>query len=215
MYVRQKTIKGHVYYYLVEGRRSGGRTKQKVIRYLGKHAGGSVLTHGTGSDTGTALPSPPRVFVEEPQPTPSTDKAQATNEKPPRKVLWMRRSGKKTWDTEPEDIQVGNVLTRVTRPKRRRGRLHMDHWVVTSVRADGLFKAIPKKVFDKAVKKAECTAWLGAWLGAFHVITGHPPARIILMLFADTKHAEVFSTDYAPADALPLHDDYDWSIFDS
>jgi hypothetical protein len=108
---------------------------------------------------------------------------------------------------EPEDIQVGKVLIRITRAKRGRYRYRVDEWVVTSVREDGLFKAIPKKVFDKAVLKAECTAWLGGWLGAFHVITGHPPARIILMLFADTKHAETFSTDYAPPDALPLYPD--------
>jgi hypothetical protein len=214
VYVRQKTIKGHQYYYLVEGRRSGRRTKQKVIRYLGKHAGGSVLTHGTSSNAGTSLPSPPRVFVEEPQPTPSTDEAPAIDEKQPRKVRWIRASRKEQHDVEPEDIQVGNMLTRITRRKPGgRYKYNVEEWVVTSTRADGLFKAIPKKVFDKAVLKAECTAWLGAWFGAFHVITGHPPARTILMLFADTKHAETFSTDYAPPDALPLYDGT--SIFDS
>jgi hypothetical protein len=110
VYVRQKTIKGHQYYYLVEGRRSGGRTKQKVIRYLGKHAGGSVLTHGTGSDAGTSLPSPPSVFVEEPQPTPSTVEAPAIDKKEPRKVRWIRCTRKENLDVEPEDIQVGKVL---------------------------------------------------------------------------------------------------------
>jgi hypothetical protein len=213
VYVRQKTIKGHQYYYLVEGRRSGGRTKQKVIRYLGKNPGGSVLTHGTGSNAGTALPSPPRVFVEEPQPTPLPEAAPAIDKKEPRKVRWIRCTRTENREVEPEDIQVGRVLHRITRLKRRGGHRHVDEWVVTSVRADGIFKAIPKKVFDKAVKKAECTDWFGIWFGAFHVITGHPPARIILMLFADTKHAEWFSTDDAPYDALPLHDD--WSIFDS
>jgi hypothetical protein len=205
VYVRQKRIKGHLYYYLVEGRRSGGRTKQKVIRYLGKNPGGSVLTHGTGSNVGTSLPSPPSIFtVEESQPPPSTDEAPAIDEQPPQKVRWVRPSRKEPRVVVPEDIQVGKVLHRLTRLKRRRGQLHIDEWVVTSTRADGVFKAIPKKEFDKAVKKAECTAWLGIWLGAFHVITGHPPARIILMLFADTKHAESFTIDSAPYDALPI-----------
>lgn len=36
MYIRAKQIKGHTYYYLVEGRRAGGRVRQRVVRYLGK-----------------------------------------------------------------------------------------------------------------------------------------------------------------------------------
>jgi hypothetical protein len=42
VYVRSKTIKGHTYYYLVEGRRDGKRVSQKVIRYLGKHGWASL-----------------------------------------------------------------------------------------------------------------------------------------------------------------------------
>jgi hypothetical protein len=53
VYVRQKTIKGHVYYYLVEGRRVGGKVRQKVIRYLGKSASGI----GSGG-SGGGVPSP-------------------------------------------------------------------------------------------------------------------------------------------------------------
>jgi hypothetical protein len=37
VYIRRKVIKGHTYYYLVEGRRDGKKVKQRVIRYLGKH----------------------------------------------------------------------------------------------------------------------------------------------------------------------------------
>lgn len=36
-YIRHKVIKGHVYYYLVEGHREGKRVRQKVLKYLGKH----------------------------------------------------------------------------------------------------------------------------------------------------------------------------------
>lgn len=36
-YIRHKVIKGHVYYYLVEGRREGDRVRQKVLKYLGKN----------------------------------------------------------------------------------------------------------------------------------------------------------------------------------
>lgn len=53
MYIRRKTIKGHAYYYLVEGRRVGGRVQQKVIRYLGK----SVAGFGSGGGSG-GVPSP-------------------------------------------------------------------------------------------------------------------------------------------------------------
>lgn len=42
MYVRSKNIKGHTYYYLVEGHRVGGKVKQKVIKYLGKGGWGSI-----------------------------------------------------------------------------------------------------------------------------------------------------------------------------
>ncbi|MGR3837888.1 MAG: hypothetical protein ACU0A2_06000 [Cognatishimia sp.] len=38
-YVRYKIIKGHVYYYLVEGHRDGHKVRQKVIKYLGKNGG--------------------------------------------------------------------------------------------------------------------------------------------------------------------------------
>lgn len=47
MYIRRKVIKGHTYYYLVEGRRHGGKVKQKVIRYLGKHPGAQVAPAAT------------------------------------------------------------------------------------------------------------------------------------------------------------------------
>lgn len=36
MFVRTKTINGKNYYYLVESKREGQRTYQKVIKYLGK-----------------------------------------------------------------------------------------------------------------------------------------------------------------------------------
>jgi hypothetical protein len=146
--------------------------------------------------------------VEEPQPTPSTDEAPAIDEKPPRKVKWVRFSKNESREVEPEDIQVGKVLYRITRPKRGRYHWRTDDWVVTAVRENGIFKAIPKKKFDNAVKEAQRVPWLGAWISAFMVFTGHPPARIILMLFADTKYAEVFTTDSAPHDALPFPPPY-------
>ena len=46
MYIRRKVIKGHPYYYLVEGRRDGKKVKQRVIRYLGKHL--RTLSHASG-----------------------------------------------------------------------------------------------------------------------------------------------------------------------
>jgi hypothetical protein len=116
----------------------------------------------------------------------------------------VRPSRKEPREVVPEDIQVGKVLHRLTRLKRRRGQLHIDEWVVTSTREDGLFRAIPKKEFDKAVKEAQRVPWIGAWISAFMTLTGHPPERIILMLFADTTHAEFFTTDSAPYDALPI-----------
>ena len=35
-YVRAKTIKGQIYYYLVESQREGDKVRQRVIKYLGK-----------------------------------------------------------------------------------------------------------------------------------------------------------------------------------
>ena len=35
MYVRAKKTNGRTYYYLVEGRREGGKVRQKVVKYLG------------------------------------------------------------------------------------------------------------------------------------------------------------------------------------
>ena len=46
MYIRRKVIKGHPYYYLVEGRRHGKKVKQRVIRYLGKHP--RTLSYASG-----------------------------------------------------------------------------------------------------------------------------------------------------------------------
>jgi hypothetical protein len=121
------------------------------------------------------------------------------------RFTWMPRYSKKeSREVETEDIQVGKVLTRITRNKRGRYRYRFDDWVVTSTREHGIFRAIPKKAFDKAVKEAEDVEWIGGAIRAFHVLTGHPPARIILMWFADTKHAEYFTTDYAPPGALPF-----------
>jgi hypothetical protein len=57
MYIRSKTIKGHTYYYLVEGRREGKTVRQKVIRYLGKSPTG--YTSGTGGTTAPVLPQLP------------------------------------------------------------------------------------------------------------------------------------------------------------
>lgn len=34
-YIRNKKIKGHTYYYIVEGKLVRGKVKQKVKRYLG------------------------------------------------------------------------------------------------------------------------------------------------------------------------------------
>ena len=36
-YIRHKIIKGHLYYYLVEGRREGSKVRQIVLKYLGKN----------------------------------------------------------------------------------------------------------------------------------------------------------------------------------
>ncbi len=35
MYIRKKVIKGHEYYYLVEGKLINGKVKQRVITYIG------------------------------------------------------------------------------------------------------------------------------------------------------------------------------------
>lgn len=37
-FIRTKQQHGHTYYYLVENRREGGKVRQKVIVYLGRHA---------------------------------------------------------------------------------------------------------------------------------------------------------------------------------
>jgi hypothetical protein len=87
VYVRTKTIKGHVYYYLVRGERQGGKVKQKVVRYLGKHPGviggaGATLSAptasgaplGTTSNAGTLSPAAPPLQAAPPAvlgPTPS------------------------------------------------------------------------------------------------------------------------------------------------
>lgn len=57
MYVRTKNIKGHTYYYLVEGHRVNGKVMQKVIQYLGKGGWGSIAPTrfvgvGAGANTG-------------------------------------------------------------------------------------------------------------------------------------------------------------------
>jgi hypothetical protein len=36
MFVREKTARGHVYLYLVENEREGGRVRQRIIRALGR-----------------------------------------------------------------------------------------------------------------------------------------------------------------------------------
>ncbi len=36
-YIRKKTIRGYISYYLVESRRENGRIRQKVLAYLGKN----------------------------------------------------------------------------------------------------------------------------------------------------------------------------------
>ncbi len=56
MYVRTKNIKGHTYYYLVEGHRVNGKVMQKVIQYLGKEGWGGITPTrfvgvGAGADT--------------------------------------------------------------------------------------------------------------------------------------------------------------------
>lgn len=55
-YIRHKVIKGHVYYYLVEGHREGKRVRQKVLKYLGKQgtlsASGGVAYRGFAKPTG-------------------------------------------------------------------------------------------------------------------------------------------------------------------
>jgi hypothetical protein len=35
VYIRSKKVKGHTYYYIVEGKLVNGKVKQKVKRYLG------------------------------------------------------------------------------------------------------------------------------------------------------------------------------------
>lgn len=197
MYVRSKTIKGHRYYYLVEDRRFRGGVKQRVIRYLGKNAGASVIPSGTGTPTSAPLPSPPRVFTvdESPPPVP-TDETPEISENPPRKVTWLQRG--KLDPLEAEQIDVGMVLQRITRLSRGRFRYRIDEWVVTETRDFGVFKAIPKKAFDKAVRQATRTPWLGGWISAFMVLTGHPPARIILTWFANSDLAEYFTTASLP-----------------
>lgn len=37
-YIRTKLVKGIAYYYLVEGVREGGKVRQRVLLYLGKHS---------------------------------------------------------------------------------------------------------------------------------------------------------------------------------
>ena len=48
MYIRRKVIKGHTYYYLVEGTRRGRKVKQRVVQYLGKHPWGYLSSSGGG-----------------------------------------------------------------------------------------------------------------------------------------------------------------------
>jgi hypothetical protein len=36
MFVREKTARGHIYLYLVESEREGGRIRQRIIRALGR-----------------------------------------------------------------------------------------------------------------------------------------------------------------------------------
>lgn len=35
VYLRSKKVKGHIYYYVVEGKLIRGKVKQKVLKYLG------------------------------------------------------------------------------------------------------------------------------------------------------------------------------------
>jgi hypothetical protein len=199
VYVRHKTIKGHRYYYLVEGARAGRRVKQRVIRYLGKRGGGSVISGGTGVQSATSLSIPPRVFTTDDPPREPAEPTPPEREQTPQKVTWLKRS-KTNEPITQEEIKVGMLLQRVTRSKRKgRGfmggyRYRLDEWVVTETSQWGYFKAIPRKTFDRAVRQATRTRWIGDLLLTYMVLTGHPPAWIILTWFANTDHAEYFTT---------------------
>ena len=208
MYVRHKIIKGHQYYYLVEGLRVGRRVKQRVIRYLGKHAGASVVSSGMGVPSTISLPTPPRVFTTDaPRPPAPAEQTPPIREQQPRKVTWIKHA-QSIAPITPEDVEVGTVLQRITRGKRQgRGcmggyRYRVDDWVVTETADCGYFKAIPKKVFDKALREATRTPWIGGAIRASMVLTGHPPARIVLTWFANTDLAEAF-TAHSPEDEAP------------
>lgn len=70
-YIRHKVIKGHVYYYLVEGHREGKRVRQKVLKYLGKQgtlsASSGVAYRGfvkpTGDDTRQSTEARQRIKI--------------------------------------------------------------------------------------------------------------------------------------------------------
>jgi hypothetical protein len=86
------------------------------------------------------------------------------------------------------------VLQRITRQTRGRYRYRVDEWVVTETHEFGIFRAMPKKVFDKAVREATRTPWIGGVILTYMMVTGHPPARVILTWFANSDLAEFFTT---------------------
>jgi hypothetical protein len=86
------------------------------------------------------------------------------------------------------------VLQRVTPQTRGHYRYRIDEWVVTETRDFGIFGAIPKKAFDKALRQAIRTPWMGGMILTYMLFTGHPPARIILTWFANSELAEYFTT---------------------
>jgi hypothetical protein len=65
VYVRYKIIKGHLYYYLVKGVREGGKVRQKVVKYLGKHPGayGTVRAAPSGAAAEAVRESAALVFA--------------------------------------------------------------------------------------------------------------------------------------------------------
>jgi hypothetical protein len=65
----------------------------------------------------------------------------------------------------------------ITSRPRGRYKYKVDDWIVAEVLPFGQFKAISKKDFDKAVKIAKKTPFIGGAIRAWMTLTGEPPAK--------------------------------------
>jgi hypothetical protein len=71
MYIRSKMVKGHTYYFVVQGRREGGKVRQRTIVSLGRHC---TLTEALAASQDAlgrlrrarkrmAVPNPPKALA--------------------------------------------------------------------------------------------------------------------------------------------------------